>query len=267
MAARHARRFNPTSPERRVIAAHLPKYQDAWILQSEPTSPILLYRAWYDVLGSYPSYVAQEIGDCVSHGYGRALDLLQCIEIALGETSTYAESMTEYIYGASRKVANILGPQDGSFGSAAAEALIRGGATKRTAPYSGQTAKAYGAKGPPHQLELDASNYILGGVALISNWQALVSALWNGMPVPICSDQGFSMKRDAQGFCKPEGQWHHCMFINAVRFDRPGATHLSVVGSDTPKRSRRHWINHRFPFTLIRRSSSGSYRRAIRLVL
>ena len=47
-------------PERRVIAAHLPKYQDAWILQSEPTSPILLYRAWYDVLGSYPSYVSDK---------------------------------------------------------------------------------------------------------------------------------------------------------------------------------------------------------------
>ena len=221
-------------PERHVIAAHLPRFQQAWMLAAEPSTPIRLYRAWYDVLGSYPSYVEQTIGDCVSHGFGRGLDNLQAVEIALGEESTYAEACTEFIYGASRKAANILGPQDGSFGSAAAEALISGGAVKRTAPYDGKTAKKWGMTGPPANLEAEAMGFRLGGVALIKDWQGLVSALWNGMPVPICSDQGFTMTRDAQGFCRPEGTWHHCMMINAVRFDRPGACINQSWGPATP---------------------------------
>ena len=47
-----------------------------------PSSPILLYKAWRDVLGKDPAYPAQQIGDCVSFGHGHANDLLQCIEIA-----------------------------------------------------------------------------------------------------------------------------------------------------------------------------------------
>ena len=50
-----------------------------------PTEPVLLYKAWSDVLGKYPDYVAQQIGDCVSFGHGHGNDLLQCIEIKLGE--------------------------------------------------------------------------------------------------------------------------------------------------------------------------------------
>lgn len=57
-----------------------------WLLaQAPPTSPILLYKAWPDVLGKDTDYPAQQIGDCVSFGHGHANDLLECIEIALGE--------------------------------------------------------------------------------------------------------------------------------------------------------------------------------------
>ena len=49
-----------------------------------PTEPILLYKAWRDVLGKDPAYPAQQIGDCVSFGHGHGNDLLQCIEIGLG---------------------------------------------------------------------------------------------------------------------------------------------------------------------------------------
>ena len=49
-----------------------------------PTDPVLLYKAWEDVLGKYPAYPAQQIGDCVSFGHGHGNDLLQCVEIASG---------------------------------------------------------------------------------------------------------------------------------------------------------------------------------------
>ena len=210
-------------PERFLVAAGLPRFNASWRLTAEPSTPILLYRAWYDLLGGYPPYVGQEIGDCVSHGFSRANDVSQCVEIALGEPSTYQETYTEFLYGAARKAGGMLGTQDGCFGSAAAEAMIRGGIVLRKSPYDGRTAKNWGLHGPPQQLEAEAREYKLGAVALVENWPDLVSSLWNGHPVPICSNQGFTMTRDRDGFCKPQGTWNHCMFIAAVRFDRPGA--------------------------------------------
>ena len=85
-------------PERFLFAEALPKFSSSMLLAVEPSTPILLYRAWYDVIGHYPTYVGQEIGDCVSMGFGHGLDNLQCVEIALGEQSKYAECSTEFIY-------------------------------------------------------------------------------------------------------------------------------------------------------------------------
>src|SRR4029450_5704247 len=67
-------------------------------VQAGEASPVLLYKAWMDVIGKYPDYHAQEIGDCVSHGHGHGNDMLQCIEVALGEASEYRETDTEFIY-------------------------------------------------------------------------------------------------------------------------------------------------------------------------
>ena len=88
-----------------------------------PTGPILLYKAWEEVLGSYPAYPAQQIGDCVSFGHGHGNDLLQCIESRLGVPVEYRETDTEFIYGASRQAAGILGTSDGSYGAAAVKAM------------------------------------------------------------------------------------------------------------------------------------------------
>ena len=78
-----------------------------------PTEPILLYKAWRDVLGKDPEYPAQQIGDCVSFGHGHGNDLLQCIEIGLGTPAVFQETDTEFIYGTSREVAGILGARMG----------------------------------------------------------------------------------------------------------------------------------------------------------
>ncbi len=221
-------------PERHMMAQTLPTFEDDWKLFAEPSTPILLHRAFHDVLGGPPSYPAQQIGDCVSFGHAHGNDLLQCVEIARGERSEYRETSTEYIYGASRKAAGILGRSDGSYGAAAVAAMTQGGMVQRTAPYSGQKAKSYGYYGPPAELAQEAANFKLGGCALVADWQGLVSATWNGLPVSICSNQGFTLQRDSQGFCRPKGSWAHCMLIVAVRFDRPGALILQSWGMDTP---------------------------------
>jgi hypothetical protein len=207
----------------------------------EPTSPVLLYPAWQHALGRDPSYPAQLIGDCVSFGHGHANDLLQCIEIGLGgmAANDYQETDTEFIYGASRQVANILGSPDGSYGSAAVRAMTSIGTVSRAmlgdaGAYSGARAKTWGATGPGSAIEAMATPFKLGMAASVSTWEELVAALQNGYPVTICTGQGFVLTRDADGFCDAKGTWGHCMLIAGARFDREGACILQSWGPDEP---------------------------------
>ena len=96
-----------------------------------PDAPVLLYTAYQQVLGRDPGYPAQQIGDCVSFGHAHANDLLQCIEIKIGGNLAYCETDTEFIYGASRQVAGMLGTSDGSYGSAAVKAMTTMGVVAR----------------------------------------------------------------------------------------------------------------------------------------
>ena len=97
----------------------------------------------------------------------------------------------------------------------------------------------------------EAGPFKLGTSAKVSTWDELVAALQNGYPVTICTAQGFTLERDAQGFCKARGRWGHCMFIAGVRFDRPGACIIQSWGPgyaqrpDRPSASRasRFWAD------------------------
>lgn len=219
--------------ERPELAAEAP----GLVGSADPTEPILLYQAFRDVLGGIPQYPAQEIGDCVGVGHGHAVDLLQCVEIALGAPTDYRETSTEFIYAASRQVAGLLGRGDGSYGAAAVKALTEIGAVSREhtgKAYSGQVARSWGHYGPPAALTEIAGNYRLGSAARVTTWAELTAAVSNGYPVTICSSQGFTETRDAQGFCLPRGRWDHCMVIVGLRFDRPGACVLQSWGPHNP---------------------------------
>lgn len=206
---------------------------------STSNDPVLLYKAYKDVLGDYPPYKAQEIGDCVSQGMGRALDNLQCVEISLGEPTEYRETHTEFIYATSREVAGILGSGDGSYGSAAVKAAQRIGVITREmagsdGAYSGARARSWGRTGAPAQYKRAASEFRLGAIAQVRTWDDLVAAVRNGYLVTIASSQGFTLTRDAQGFCRASGRWMHQMFIAGIRFDRPGACVMQSWGPNNP---------------------------------
>lgn len=212
------------------------------MLAVEPTKPIMLYRAWYDVLGKYPDYPAQQIGDCTSFGTAHALDCLQCVEKVLTpkDQSSYFETDTEALYGAGREVAGMLHSWgDGCYGAAMAKALLTIGAVSRellgtNGTYSGNRAKQWGRSGIPDNVRQMAGNYKVGAVAKITDRQSAISALWNGLPIAICSNQGFSMQRDQDGYCRAQGHWSHCMHVSA--FDPAKNRYLigQSWGSDTP---------------------------------
>lgn len=225
-----------------VFAQDLPTFAaDAapLMLFSEPAQPILLYKAWKVLGGVYPPYPAQQIGDCVSFGHAHANDLRECVEVVMGEKSVPCETMTEWIYGASRAIAGMLGPFDGSYGAAAVKAMIQWGIVSRAmmAPsgaYSGPRAKRWGTVGPPADVKAKAADFKLGNAARIKTREEAISALWNGMPITICSSQGFTMERDAHGFCSPRGRWGHCMFVAGWRPTPEGFLVCQSWGADTP---------------------------------
>lgn len=198
---------------------------------------IFLYLAWKDVLKDYPAYIAQQIGDCTSFGTGHAIDLLQCVQIAIGKKAQeFQETCTEALYGDGRRIANMLGGGDGCYGSALAKAATQYGVVprKEVGPYSGQRAQSWGATGTPDDVNTKASKHKIQTTSMVSTWEELCAALSNGYPVTVCSNQGFTMQRDQNGVCYPQGSWGHCMMIAGVRNSTGHALICQSWGPNTP---------------------------------
>lgn len=196
---------------------------------------VLLHKAVVQVVGRFPVHL-QTIGDCVSHGFGLCVDVVKCVEIVAGENETFeAETATEFIYGYSRVEIGRgqLGNGDGSVGAWAARAVKEGGTLVRKqygkydlSTYSGKRARDWGARGAgvPDELEPTAREHPILTASLVTTYEQARDAIANGYPVAVCSNQGFSSKRDAQGFAKPSGSWSHCMAFIGVDDEsgRPG---------------------------------------------
>jgi hypothetical protein len=247
--------FDPTAlcgwsdvAERHVMAATMPTFSQAAPrlmagAAGAGDADLLLYLAMKETIGSYFNYVAQTIGDCESHGHGHGNDLLQCVEYILaggakgGLKQDEIETSTEFLYGAGREAGNMLGWQDGAYGSAMVKAMTEIGMIPRsmTGPYSGKKAKDWGYRGCPSDLKEKAAKWKLGGKALVQNTDELKAAFLNGYPVSVSSGQGFSMVRDQDGFCHAQGSWPHCMLLCGMRFgSRPGVLIMNSWGMEAP---------------------------------
>jgi hypothetical protein len=233
-------------PDRHRVAALFPTLTQAapsLMAMEPPTGDLLLYGAWKKALGSYVDYPAQQIGDCESFGHGHGNDLLECIETLLDDPTARLnladiETDTEAAYAAGREAGNMLGGGDGCFGSAMVKGLMTIGLVPRKAvgPYSGQRAKQWGASGMPDEVRKIAAQFKLGAAALVRTWAELLAALASGYPVTVSSSQGFSLQRDADGFCRPQGRWDHCMLICGARQgdNKEGACIFQSWGSNVP---------------------------------
>lgn len=200
---------------------------------------VYLYKAWKEVYGDYFPYPAQSIGCCVSRGWSEGVDLLQCVQIGRGEYGEFDPTSHEAIYGFARVDigGGQLGNQDGAVGAWAAKAVNSIGTVSQKDvgfDYSDEKAKSWGSRGVPADIKSKAKDHIVKTVTLVQSWEELAAALANGCPVPVCSDQGFTMQRDANGFCKPQGSWAHCMLICGIRHDIEGALIMQSWGMQNP---------------------------------
>lgn len=187
--------------------------------------------------------IMQGIGDCVSHGYEFACTLLMALQAVRERREFPAVVASEAIYGGSRVEARgktFGGWSDGSYGAAAAKwvkqwgVVVRrdysadtGNAEHDLTAYNAQKARSWGAYGcggraDGGKLDAVARLHPVQTTSLVTTFEEAAAAIRNGYPVPVCSNQGFTMTRDKQGFCKPSGSWAHCMCFCGVRWDRPG---------------------------------------------
>ncbi|MGE3820971.1 MAG: hypothetical protein AB7I30_16285 [Isosphaeraceae bacterium] len=202
---------------------------------------VLLYQAYKDVNGgAYIDYPAQVIGDCVSQGFGHGIDLLAAVQITIDKRpERFKQTATEAIYGMARvEIGGQRGSySDGAVGAWAAKAVTQIGTLNREelGPYDGRRAKEWGARGVPGELSQKAREHQVKTSSMVTTYDQLEVAISNGYPVAVCSDQGFTLERDGDGFCRPKGSWMHCMLFVGIRAgDRPGACILQSWGPDVP---------------------------------
>jgi len=175
---------------------------------------------------------------------GTLLDYNNLVDDRQAILEEYQETATEVIYALSRvEVGGQRGSySDGSVGAWAAEAVTKWGTLSRKyleskglgGAYDPNRAKKWGAQGLPDNLEPDAKQHLIKTVSQVKSFREAAAAIQNGYPVAVCSNQGFTMTRDGQGFCRPQGTWAHCMLFVGVRWDRPGLCCSQSWGPNTP---------------------------------
>lgn len=195
------------------------------------------------------SFIVNNYGcrNCVSHGWGLGIDVLKCVQIFLLQLfqDFVAETCTEAFYAASRVEIGEggCGYDDGSSGAWAAEAARRIGVVARLkydiagkiydlTKYSGNRAAQWGRPnaGMPDDLEKIAKDRMVQTTSMVQSYEEARDAIANGYPVPVCSDQGFTDTRDADGFARASGSWAHCMLFMACD-DNPSRPGLLCMNS------------------------------------
>jgi hypothetical protein len=174
----------------------------------------------------------QTTGDCVSHGTRNACDISRAVEIDInGEPEAWiARGATEAIYG-SRGWSG-----QGMSCARAAEFVskIGGIVVRKNYPgiadftkYNGNLGAGWGGRGLPDKVIDAANDHQIKTVSLIRTIEEARDALASGYGINVCSNYGFSNKRDKKGISNPSGSWAHAMAWTAC--DDTGSEPLFLV--------------------------------------
>jgi hypothetical protein len=234
-------------PDREQVAAVVatipqPHFQQTEAYRTAYSGPeeVFLWDASRKVLGHLiPARDQQNIGSCVSFGTASAIEHLQCVQIAHGSPEEYRDLAQEVIYGGSR--VEIGGGRirgDGSVGAWAAKFVVDYGVLPRgffgrhdLRNYDVARCRSFGLTGVPDELEAETKQHPVKAISNVRSWPEAQAAIRNGYPLIVCSNQGFRMTRDADGFCAPSGTWFHCMALVGIRGGtRPGGFLLNSWG-------------------------------------
>jgi hypothetical protein len=206
---------------------------------------VMLYPALLQCLPGWRRGSQGNVGSCVGWAAALATDFVAACDIVYRKEPEVVRGRTveASLYGFSRVEARGLRVNaggDGSTGFHAAKAIRDYGALHYGVDYAGtvipmtgtqQRDKAWGRTGVPDELEPFAKKRRCSETTLATTFEEAAAAIQNGYACVVCSGQGFSMSRDADGFCKPGGVWWHAMVLAGVRWGkRPGLLCLNSWG-------------------------------------
>ena len=229
---------DPAKVEEIMNDLPFPVFQDVWqpIKGTGKNKKTLLYDYIRKASGGKFPKRKQTVGDCVAQGAAYAVDAVKSVDIILNKEfeEWVAETATEDIYAGSRiQIGKGRLRGDGSIGAWAARYVNEYGAVPRgkygnidLTTYSGSKARSWGRKGagvPKTLLPIVKKHPILT-VSKVTTYEEVRDLISNGYAVTIASSQGFSSRRDSEGFASPKGSWAHQMSILAVddEYKRPG---------------------------------------------
>lgn len=188
----------------------------------------------------YPNINQGPVGCCVGAGWKHAVDVCQASQILSGRRAEWKPVSAEMIYAVSRiDVGRGQIRGDGSVGDWARQAVEKFGVVPMEkvggtdlTEFSPQRAKDWGSRGAPSDVKAAGRDHLVKASTLVKTWADVKRAIQQGYPIAVCSNQGFVMQRDRNGFARPSGTWAHCMSIHAVRVNPPGAFVLNNWGDD-----------------------------------
>jgi hypothetical protein len=204
------------TPAGQVSADELPKEVFQW----------WAYKALFG--RNPPEKNQKSVGSCVSFGTNTGVERGYAVDVKTsgGDSDQFKHFVEEITYGGSRvEVGGGRIRGDGSLGAWAAEfvkagkwGLIARGVYENgkydLTEYSESRCRQYGDRGVPDDLEDDAREHPVQAVVQVRSWIEAKKLLAQGYGIAICSDQGFSMRRDADGVAQPSGSWAHCMCLD-----------------------------------------------------
>lgn len=191
-------------------------------------STVCHHEAVRKVLGSDLKAHNQPTGTCGGRAGSRSLEILQCVLIAAGKRATFHPVSHAWPYYLARREFNMLGSGDGVASGAVPPVLAKYGALHReeagdalqAGPRSDDIAGKWGAGQLPREeatrLEALAHDNLVTAMVRAKSAQELADGLASGGVVCQSDSQGYTMRRDAEGFCRPEGTWYHYQVRSGV---------------------------------------------------
>lgn len=171
----------------------------------------------------------QKIGCCVSQAGAYCVDGVKSVDIFLKKENELwvNETSTEDLYSGARVIIGKgrLGNSDGCIGSWMAKWINEYGAIPRgkygnidLSKYDGDRARQWGKPtfGFPGELLNIIRQHPVHTVSLVRSYEEARDLIANGYTVSICSNVGFTNKRDKDGFAYPKGNWNHAMSLLAI---------------------------------------------------
>jgi hypothetical protein len=158
----------------------------------------------------------QTTGDCVSHSTRNACDLSRAVEIDIHKQREgwIARGATEAIYGARGHSGQGMScSRAATFVSQTGGILVRKNYSGviDLSKYNGNLGAGWGGRGLPDKVIDLANDHQIKTVSLVRTVEEARDAIANGYGLSVCSNVGFSNKRDKRGVAKVSGSWAHAM--------------------------------------------------------